>query len=137
MGEYITEYVSSGRNRNDYTPFDGIQKPTVGSIANVLDGLGIKGFSFDKNPDDPPVKPREIVYFYGPCETMGATHWIAVFNNLRHSGTEWTQELCIWVKDDKWRLTTVGEDPIVGYGMEKCMRLLDEMVNNPTKKIEI
>jgi hypothetical protein len=138
MGEYITEYVSSGRNTNKYSsfPFNYI---TIEDTIEWLDNLGIKGFSYHEIDDDePPVKPGEIVYYYGPCERISSTHWIAVYNNLGHSGKEWTQELCIWVKDKKWRLTNTRDlEPIEGDDMDKCIRLLDEMVNNPTKKIEI
>jgi hypothetical protein len=140
MGEYITEYVSSGRNTKNkyYTSFSDIPELTVEDAVKMLDDLGIRGFSWNDTIDDPPVNPGEIVYYYGPCTRISSTHWIALYNNLGHSGKEWTQELCVWVKENKWRLTTAKElEPIEGVGIKTCIRLLDEMLNNPKKKMEV
>lgn len=136
LKNYILEYVSSGRGRNKGNfPFD--KTLTVENIKDWLDDLGIEGTKWGEGA--PNVWPGELSYYCGPCESISST-WIALYNNLEGFGTDWTQELCIWpVKGGcKWRLTTVGNlNEIESRDIRKLIIMMNEMVKNPTEKIEI
>ena len=137
LTEYITEWVSSGKNSKYHKLRFPLGEPTVEKTIEWLDKLGIEGKSVDDNPDYPPVGPGKLTYLYGHCGRLSSTHWIAVYNNLSGSGTEWTQELCIWMKDLYGNLTTNSKDTINDIDINTCIKLLEKMVIDPEKRIEL
>lgn len=145
LGEYITEWISSGKNSNSKLRFPS-GKMTVEKTAKWLKGLGVKEIpwktfsQYGNNMNSVVLAPGELAFVCGPCmpgEVNIGTYWIAVLGNTSDSGTKCTQELCIWEDEEKGRLRTSGKDGIENIDMDTCIYLLVDMVSYPKKEIKL
>lgn len=136
LTDYIQEAISSGK----YRIHEPDSNDTVEDFVNWFNSLGIDGYRYGNviGDSEPPVQPGELVYFVGPCSRMKDTHWVALYNNLYDFGTEWTQEVCMWLNGSKKsaRLHTQDTD-VVDISKEKAIEIMKEMISNPKKRIRI